>query len=224
MSTEPNIKKPFAEFLHACFKAYRAQLGAPISDRIWIEKADEWHAKWHAAHKVKRAPRGTKPKGVSPAAVEIYARYPRHVGRAAALKAIDKALVEVAADTLAEAVKNYADATSLWTKDEKAFIPHPATWFNQERWLDDPKEWLKGHRPPDDFAAAAAPKAQAPAPTYPQPADWQAWVDANTPGAVYATGKAGCRASWNALEKWHQRTVYEDMKDAEALDAKGEHE
>jgi hypothetical protein len=24
---------------------------------------------------------------------------------------------------------------------DKAFIPHPSTWFNQDRFLDDPETW-----------------------------------------------------------------------------------
>jgi len=58
---------------------------------------------------------------------EIYKAYPRHVGRGPALKAIRKAVERLEAGT---------------TEPERAeFLPHPSTWFNQERYFDDTKEW-----------------------------------------------------------------------------------
>ncbi len=33
---------------------------------------------------------------------------------------------------------------SRWPAEDRKFVPHPATWFNQERYLDDPKEWQRG--------------------------------------------------------------------------------
>ena len=78
--------------------------------------------------------------------LEIYEAYPRHIGRIAALKAIGKAVREMArtmGETLAR--ETIMRATVRFACSEAGqrgqFTPHPATWFNQGRYLDDPQEW-----------------------------------------------------------------------------------
>ena len=71
-------------------------------------------------------------------AEEIYRLYPRKEARADALKAIEKALRKVSAELLKEAVSAFAEAKR---GQESKFIPHPATWFNGERWTDDRATW-----------------------------------------------------------------------------------
>lgn len=75
----------------------------------------------------------------------IYAIYPKKVGKTAALKAIEKILK---AGTLTElelqaSVRAYAAAVSKWPEQDKTFVPHPATWFNQGRYADDPATWIR---------------------------------------------------------------------------------
>lgn len=72
---------------------------------------------------------------------QIYQAYPRKVARGAAIKAILQALKKVPGMTLMERTKAYAEAKR---NADHQFIPHPATWFNQERWDDDPAEWRVG--------------------------------------------------------------------------------
>jgi hypothetical protein len=69
----------------------------------------------------------------------IYDAYPKKVGRPAALKAIARAIKKGADPArLLELTQKYAAAV----KDtDPQFIPHPATWFNQERFNDDPSTW-----------------------------------------------------------------------------------
>ena len=77
-------------------------------------------------------------------AMAIYLAYPRKVGRGAALKAISKALQIVPFDTLLEAVEAYAKSRvdeNGQFRDDRKYTPHPSTWFNQQRWADDPEEW-----------------------------------------------------------------------------------
>lgn len=64
---------------------------------------------------------------------EIYEQYPRKIARAAGIKAIIKALNRVDSVTLRE--KTIAYAKSVKGKDPQ-YIPHPATWFNEERYSD----------------------------------------------------------------------------------------
>jgi hypothetical protein len=40
--------------------------------------------------------------------------------------------------TILEKIEVYKQ-TSQWKKDNGEFIPHPATWLNQERWNDEIK-------------------------------------------------------------------------------------
>jgi hypothetical protein len=97
-------------------------------------------------------------------AEDIYEAYPRKIGRGAAIRAITKAiknlkkpLPETPGDGIPwdgaidwrefwilSRTKAYASAVSKWPADERKFCPHPATFFNQERYLDDPKEWSRG--------------------------------------------------------------------------------
>jgi hypothetical protein len=83
---------------------------------------------------------------------EIYAAYPRKVAKPEALRAIQKAISRgTLASTLLAATKLFAVTTDL----DVRFIPHPATWFNQERFNDDPATWRNG--------ATTKPKEKAPA-------------------------------------------------------------
>ena len=66
---------------------------------------------------------------------EFWQRYPKKVGRPAALKAFRSAklnghLPEVLAD-----IESKANSPG-WTKDGGQFIPNPATYLNQRRWED----------------------------------------------------------------------------------------
>jgi len=69
---------------------------------------------------------------------EIYNAYPRKVGRAEALRKIKKAGKTHSFEFLIGKVREYAKATS---GKDKQYIPHPKTWFHQERFNDDPSEW-----------------------------------------------------------------------------------
>jgi hypothetical protein len=69
-------------------------------------------------------------------AAEIYERYPLKVGKASAIKAIKKALAKATKEQLLEAVTDYAKI-----RGKAPYTPHPSTWFNQERWLDDRANW-----------------------------------------------------------------------------------
>jgi hypothetical protein len=65
----------------------------------------------------------------------FYAVYPRHEGRAVAVKAFDKAMKKTGdlEIILAGAIR-YRDDPNR----ESGWTLHPSTWLNQERWNDDP--------------------------------------------------------------------------------------
>ena len=72
-------------------------------------------------------------------AITLYAAYPRKVGRGAAIKSITRALKTATFEELLEAVETYARARE---NQDRQYTPYPATWFNQQRWLDDRSEWF----------------------------------------------------------------------------------
>lgn len=79
----------------------------------------------------------------------IYQAYPKHAAKAAALKAIDKAIRKISpghdADWLLERVRAYAEQRR---NEDPQFTPYPATWFNRGSYDDEsltpkPKtEWV----------------------------------------------------------------------------------
>lgn len=74
-------------------------------------------------------------------AEEIYSLYPRKVGKPAAIRSIAKAIMKHGSETVKAATANFAKA---WGPgDDLNFCPHPSTWFNQERYNDDPSTWAK---------------------------------------------------------------------------------
>ena len=96
--------------------------------------------------------------GGSISAEDIYAAYPRKVGKQAAVKAIQKAIRQIAdarghddmiggipaIEVLMERTQLYASHVTRWPTADKQFIPHPATWLNRGSYDDDPKEWVRG--------------------------------------------------------------------------------
>lgn len=87
---------------------------------------------------------GRQPVGAPPASVrpqtghpgfdEFWGRYPRKVGKAAAQRAWDRRKPPL--DPVLAAL-TWQRESAQWTKDEGAFVPHPATWLNAERWTDE---------------------------------------------------------------------------------------
>ena len=75
-------------------------------------------------------------------AAEIYDAYPRHVGRADAIRAILRAFQRgKAPEAILEATRAYSAAVGRWPVDCRAYIPHPATWYNRESYDDDRATW-----------------------------------------------------------------------------------
>lgn len=92
-------------------------------------------------------PKGTNTAEPSDAAIAeaIYALYPKKVGHGAAIKSILKAL-KISGLTELEMqgrVRSYAEAVKLWPELDKTYVPMPSTWFNQQRYMDDPAEWSR---------------------------------------------------------------------------------
>lgn len=78
----------------------------------------------------------------------IYEAYPRKKSRPQAIKAIRAAVKKVGFDFLLKAVEAYAAQVKALNTDLD-FVPYPATWFNGERWNDQPntKNQIDGWKP-----------------------------------------------------------------------------
>lgn len=77
---------------------------------------------------------------------QVYAAFPRKVAKLAALSAIKRAVIrESKALGEAGARKMIYEATLAFAAspagNKGMFTPHPATFFNQGRYHDDPSEW-----------------------------------------------------------------------------------
>jgi len=68
---------------------------------------------------------------------EFWDIYPRRVSKKEALKVWNRLSPSMSdRDRILQAVSSQS-GSDQWTKDGGRFIPHPATWLNQERWKDD---------------------------------------------------------------------------------------
>jgi hypothetical protein len=78
----------------------------------------------------------------------IWRAYPRKEGRGAARQAIIKALEKnkVKAGDLLSAVTEYGACVAKWPVTDLGYVPHCATWINQERWEDDRSLWKRKPR------------------------------------------------------------------------------
>jgi predicted phage replisome organizer len=69
--------------------------------------------------------------------------YPRKTGKGDARKKFARALTKTSFENIMRALGE-VKASAQWQKDGGQFIPHPATWLNQERWDDEVGESADG--------------------------------------------------------------------------------
>jgi hypothetical protein len=90
---------------------------------------------------------------------DVYREYPRKVGKRAALASISKAVTRVISGEYSNVLDSHGALEILLGRTKQfavssagqagEFTPHPSTWFNQSRYLDDDKEWHKNGKKPD---------------------------------------------------------------------------
>lgn len=98
---------------------------------------------WNGEERNGSSARGTS-KGYTPQFEEWFKLYPKRVGKADAAKAFSKAVDRVELERLLERTTAFAESDI--GKGDRQFVPNPATWLNQDRWLDDPEAWSTGKR------------------------------------------------------------------------------
>lgn len=117
-----------------------------------VTPAQAFDAGWDAhieALKQQHMPFGADGTDLAPTPEQIWSLWPVKKARGAALPAIAKAVKKAGGAAILQAVKDYAKALETWPAQDRQYIPMCSTWMNQERYLDDRKEWVRG--------AAAAP-------------------------------------------------------------------
>jgi hypothetical protein len=70
---------------------------------------------------------------------EVWKFYPRKQGKKTALTKIKAAIKRHGYEKILEATEAYGKARE---NEDPCFTPMPHTWFNQERFLDDPSTWV----------------------------------------------------------------------------------
>lgn len=76
------------------------------------------------------------PKPASDGFERFWSAYPKKVGKVAAEKAWQKAKINGHTDDVIAAVEAQKQSEQ-WRKERGQFIPNPATWITQGRWLDE---------------------------------------------------------------------------------------
>jgi len=77
---------------------------------------------------------------------QFWELYPRKVGKRRAEVAWRAAIKDTPAAEIIAAVTIFAKSP----KARSEFVPHPTTFLNQGRWLDDPKDWQDGQPTPEE--------------------------------------------------------------------------
>jgi uncharacterized protein YdaU (DUF1376 family) len=89
---------------------------------------------------------------------QFWEQYPKKSGKGAALKAWKKAKPPLATCL---ATLDWQKHSNQWTRDHGQFIPMPATWLNQSRWLDEPDGRISTAKNPVQTHEAASTTNQA---------------------------------------------------------------
>lgn len=84
-------------------------------------------------------PSTLKPALIASAFEAWWKAYPRRTGKGAALKAYTSALKRASPDELMAGARTFSEWVERNEKPPQ-YVPHPSTWLNQDRWLDELKD------------------------------------------------------------------------------------
>lgn len=126
-------KNPFLERFRTGYK--KAPLSHPSDDEMILGKEEK-----EERAKEPPAKRGRVSKALleDPLFLRFWEAYPRKVGKGAAANAWKK--LGNPAEVLEQILSalEWQTKSPDWTKDGGQYVPHPATYLNQARWLDEP--------------------------------------------------------------------------------------
>lgn len=118
-------------------------------------KMDESRVSICDTNPVREPGRRTSNTPLPPKFDDAWKIYPRKVGKGAARKAWAGAVRKVSAETIFTALQEFTPTT---TGAETRFIPHLATWLNQERWDDDVGHASNSRTTDDELNSLMAPQ------------------------------------------------------------------
>jgi uncharacterized protein YdaU (DUF1376 family) len=111
-------------------------------DRAKDANALQTQSESNATHNTEHITQDTKPKEKIKQPYQalfdvFWEKYPKKVGKDAALKAFQKRKPDQAMlHTMLDAV-HFQRSSDAWQRDGGQYIPNPATWLNQGRWQDE---------------------------------------------------------------------------------------
>lgn len=101
----------------------------------------------------------SKPNGFA----RFWEAYPNKVGKRAAESSFDKALRRAEGENPSATILAGLERAKVSRKWDEGFIPNPATWLNQDRWLDEPAAVIpirQGTGPPSAAERAMKDRAE----------------------------------------------------------------
>lgn len=107
--------------------------------RDWGWRILNWGKYEDVKTKAEASERLSKHRESSPEIEAVWAAYPRKVAKYDAVPKIRRAIEEIGFEALLGRVKLYAASRA---GEDSSFTPHPSTWFNQQRYKDDPATWI----------------------------------------------------------------------------------
>src|SRR4030095_5672656 len=91
--------------------------------------------------RAERVPLTSPQNSLEVQAEAIFDAYPRRAGGKTARQAIKPALRKVPFEQLLKKTQEFAKVWADALPGEKRYCPHPAKWFTDERYDDDPATW-----------------------------------------------------------------------------------
>ena len=109
--------------------------GGAVDDEASTSTTTEASTREEKRREEKTTPKA--PNGVPDGFDAFWTAYPNKVGKGAAVKAFAK--IAPGQDLLRDMLAALADqkCSVRWLKDGGQYVPNPATWLNQQRWLDE---------------------------------------------------------------------------------------
>jgi len=124
---------------------YREQTGRELAQdhrrtyqREWMQKYRNEQSEREVAKEINKNGNGR----IGKAFEEFWSLYPRKVGKACAFRSFKIHKCSEVMETIKKAISEQL-VSDQWQKDGGQFIPHPTTWLNQERWLDEGVKVMK---------------------------------------------------------------------------------
>lgn len=133
-SEHPVFENVLSEYpeLRPCFESSDTESDEALAKGLPSPRAEKSREEQRRVEQEEVQEKDSKPSDFQ----TFWAAYPNKTGKGAALKAWDRTKKARPSSEIVLAALERCKASDQWTKDGGQFIPHPATWLNQLRFLD----------------------------------------------------------------------------------------